>query len=122
MSIKQEWRDDFMAGCGRANILPRVGRQLMRYATTLQRLAVAQCNGDWPADNGERAVSPCDKCSCLWAKGSIRKRDGLCPRCRVTAQAEALAVEHGLELEFQGDPRGAIVSIKLPEGTLAVPS
>lgn len=42
-------------------------RALLRYATTLQRLAEAQCNGDWPY-NGERdrpsAISrPCGACN-----------------------------------------------------------
>lgn len=48
-----------------------VARRLMRHASTLQRLAVAQCNGDWPADNGERKTQECPLCGSNWAPSAI---------------------------------------------------
>lgn len=48
-----------------------VARRLMRHASTLQRLAVAQCNGDWPADNGERKTKECPLCGSSWVPSAI---------------------------------------------------
>lgn len=48
-----------------------LARQLMRRATTLHRLSEAQCNGDWPADNGERKVIPCPLCESCWVPSAI---------------------------------------------------
>lgn len=45
--------------------------KLLRYGATLQRLAEAQCNGDWPADNGEGKCVECDNCQGLWVSSSM---------------------------------------------------
>lgn len=46
-------RDEFIAIATREGLSVNVARKLLRHAATLQRLAVAQCNGDWPY-NGDR--------------------------------------------------------------------
>lgn len=48
-----------------------IAERLMRYASTLQRLAVAQCNGDWPADNGQRLTKKCSLCGTSWVPSAI---------------------------------------------------
>jgi hypothetical protein len=52
MSYQRE-RDEFIAKAVSEGLTLDVTRRLLRYASTLQRLAVAQCNGDWPY-NGDR--------------------------------------------------------------------
>jgi hypothetical protein len=113
-------------------------RTLLRYARTLQRLAEAQCNGDYPADNGQRAVKPCDKCASLWApevlnwsrplaaaivdapgvSATREYRKGLrfCPDCRITAKVQALAATYQYLARVGGDPRGYVV-VLFPMGT-----
>lgn len=70
MSYQRE-RDYFMA-----QVAPTLGvpnaRALLACATTLQRLAEAQCNGNWPCDNGERKVVPCPLCDSLWVPSQIQ--------------------------------------------------
>lgn len=107
MSYAQE-RERFIYTMSPLLVLPTILR-ILRHATTLQRLAEAQCNGDWPADNGERKIVACPKCECSWAPSVIKR--GLCPDCRSTE-----AIEHSLEgspymAVFNGDPRGAVVSL-----------
>lgn len=93
-------------------------RRLLRYATTLQRLSEAQCNGDYPADNGERKVEPCSKCGSLWVRSSMMKRKtGLvCKDCRTQELVTAALEGSGLEPFFQGDPRGAVLQL-VPAGS-----
>lgn len=66
----QHERDEFLLKVG-----PVLGlgtaTMLLRHASTLQRLAVAQCNGDYPADNGERKVVPCPLCESQWVPSQI---------------------------------------------------
>lgn len=40
-------------------------------ANTAQRLAEAMCNGDYPADNGERKTRECPRCGCGWAPAAF---------------------------------------------------
>jgi len=47
-------RDEFIVKMTKAGLDIEAIRALLRLATTIQRLAVAQCNGDYPADNGQR--------------------------------------------------------------------
>lgn len=118
----QRWRDEFMVEMGKLGLNADLSRRLMRYAATLQRLAEAQCNGDYPADNGERPTKPCTNCENHWAESALRKRDGVCIDCRTEAALKDFAAEHGIELEFQGDPRGCIVSVKRGDKLIGVPS
>ncbi len=61
MSYQRE-RDEFIAKASSEGLdLPTITK-LLRYASTLQRLAVAQCNGDWPYNGGRDRPS----CSCAF--------------------------------------------------------
>lgn len=86
-----------MLQAGRAGLSEYTTRALLRYASTLQRLAVAQCNGDYPADNGERVTAVCDCCDGLWAPASMvrgtKHADPLsvaCPRCKAQPGAPCM--------------------------------
>ena len=133
MSYQRE-RDYFMA-----QVAPTLGvpnaRALLACATTLQRLAEAQCNGDWPCDNGERKVAPCPLCERLWVPSQIqggrlaraahvqandccRERGKscrtdvrACPDCRTEARAQSLVEGSPYQVVTQGDPRGAVLSL-----------
>ena len=106
-------------------------RLLLRYAATLQRLAEAECNGDWPCDNGERKTEPCARCQSGYVRSAMKKtRDGLvCQDCRTEDRVRALLERHeGFSPYFQGDPRGAVLKVQVPSGRdaswdgVAVPS
>lgn len=110
-----------------------VAHKLLRHASTLQRLAVAQCNGDYPADNGRRAVIACPLCESGWVPSAIvggplaraawdaRRPDRLgdpigyraCPDCRISAAIRAIVREHlpMYQPVFSGDPRGYVVKL-----------
>lgn len=117
------WRDEFMV----ATDLPlTTKRALLRAATTLKRLAEAQCNGAWPYDNGERKVIECPLCTILydpsaiqggpWAKkAALAKGDHevrtACPDCRTEARVRQLLEGTSYQPYFQGDPRGAVLQL-----------
>lgn len=89
---------------------------LMRHAATLHRLAEAQCNGDWPADNGERKVKPCPKCEQCWVPSFFSTRTGVCRECGLNARLELILSPYNCEPIFQGDPRGSVFKVKVPSG------
>jgi hypothetical protein len=107
----QKERDEFIARMSREGLPIDATRGLLRAATTLQRLAEAQCNGDWPADNGERKVSPCPRCEQQWVPSTIAR--GLCQDCRTEDRAKALLPD-GWSLQTQGDPRGYVLRVVPP--------
>lgn len=113
----------------------------LRYATTLHRLAVAVCNGDYPADDGLRKTTACPKCERHWARDSMaacqpldtpalrnsmnetrtlpldkRYKPIFCKDCIVSHKAENLATVHGLIAITDGDPRGCALEL-YPAGT-----
>lgn len=89
-------------------------RTLLTLASRLQRWAVACCNGDYPADNGERATVQCKECERSWVPGFVRT--GVCRDCLTEARVEALAKHYGAVAHCGGDPRGYVVKLKLPSG------
>lgn len=113
-------------------------RTMLRYARTLQRLAEAQCNGDYPADNGQRETVACPGCETQWAPEVLKRdkvltagicdqpgisctrayRDGLkfCPDCRTVRKVKELADKYGYIAQVGGDPRGYVVKL-WPAGT-----
>lgn len=111
----QKWREDFIGRIVREGATVGDARRLMRYAATLERLAVAQCNGDYPADNGERPVRECSECGQHWARSAF-DRAWLCVDCRTTARARAYVAEAlpGWRVRFNGDPRGCVVAVYPP--------
>jgi hypothetical protein len=104
------------------------GRTMLRYAATLQRLAEAQCNGDWPADNGERRTVVCLGCEGGWAPVAMMRAPELakaegtgtntkyCPDCRTAFRVKRLAAQYGYLARVGGDPRGYVVQL-VPLGT-----
>ena len=126
---KQSWRENFIAALARYDVRPDVARRVMRYAATLHRLAEAQCNGDWPYDNGEWPVKPCSRCEAgtvisalratlgTWPDGAVGTRY-VCPDCRTSdlARAYVAAELSGWQVSFQGDPRGYVVNLTAPDG------
>lgn len=132
----QRHRENFIARLAKHNIRPDDARKLLRYARTLHRLAEAQCNGDWPCGNGERKVEPCAKCEGLWVPSVLKRHPYqkrtpkpllYCPDCRTKAHVRALCASLGIEPEFQGDPRGCVLKLRLPgdpgdiDGLVGVP-
>lgn len=101
---RQSDREQFIATMIQEGFTLDLARKLMRYAATLDRLAVARCNGDWPADNGERKVEACQSLV-------NRTLDGT-----------------GIKPQFHGDPRGPVLRLEMPSGRgagwggLAVPA
>ena len=81
------------------------------------------CNGDYPADNGERKTMECPQCGNHWAPEAFKRH--LCPDCRNDQAITAYVgdVLPGWGLELQGDPRGCVIKLKTPEGReIGVPS
>lgn len=94
-----------------------LARALMSKARTLQRLAEAQCNGDYPADNGERDTVECPECNTYWAPQALKGTPKRCPDCRTSAQVRALVAEFPqIVPEFGGDPRGYVLVLKTQSG------
>ena len=89
--------------------------RILAYSTTLDRLATAMCNGDYPCDNGQRKTKPCSKCEMGYASSSLIK-NGVCPECRTQINVEKLLVgcPSGFKAIFSGDPRGCVLKIKVP--------
>lgn len=95
--------------------LPTITK-LLRYATTLQRLAVAQCNGDYPADNGVRKVVFCPRCEAGFLPSVFKRaNDGskICPDCRTQELVKAVLPPNVTPI-FGGDPRGAVLKLATP--------
>src|SRR6267142_3141490 len=111
---RQSERDSFIAIWTKAGGSLSVARLLLHHAATAQRLAEAACNGDWPADNGERKVKICPSCEGGWVASSFRK--GVCPSCRMDQIIEALVAQDGFKVKVEGDPRGYVVKVSLPDG------
>lgn len=162
MASKGEERGRFIE-CLRGEGVPEhVARLVLRHAATLQRLAEAQCNGDYPADNGEGESHVCGTCSSAWKPGAFLKSgpwrvacygcgwqdsaafairrtadtrcdvlkqvasdphkhlyvvtDARCPDCRTSDRVRELLAPFNIEPIFNGDPRGAVVKLKVPSG------
>lgn len=133
----QEERDRFMHEAAGAGLTCDQARRLMRHASTLQRLAVAACNGDWPCDNGERKTIACPVCGSGFAPSAIKggplaraahyfgtapdtstpSNLRACPDCRTAAAVRAILAEDvyppqpKLIAKFGGDPRGAVLRL-----------
>mgnify|MGYP001618311108 CR=1 FL=1 len=106
-------REDFIAATTRESIPLHVARALLRAAATLHRLAEANCNGDYPCDNGERKVRPCTRCESLYAPAALSAK-GVCPDCRTEDRVKALLAPFNIVPDFQGDPRGYVLRLIIP--------
>ena len=117
--MRQKEREEFISVMSREGVALNVSRAFLRAGATLQRLAEAQCNGDYPFDNGERPVILCVECGtgCVkWAMKRNRQGQRICPDCKTTARIKAFAVQHGLSVITNGDPRGAVLTVITPSG------
>src|SRR2546428_398416 len=76
-------------------------KRLMRYGATLGRLAEEQCNGyqDWRGNWDEKASERSDK-----------KEE------RIRRKVTELCARFGCKPVFQGDPRGNVLKIQVPDG------
>jgi hypothetical protein len=92
-------------------------RLLLKYATTLQRLAEAQCNGDYPYEHGSDGgpYVTCRECEGRWYASAVNKA-GVCVDCRTAKRVHQVAAQYGLLAYTQGDPRGYVVKL-FPAGT-----
>lgn len=115
MSHYQTERATFIDAMTREGMTTETSRLILRDANTLTRLAVAACNGDWPCDNGTRKVKPCAECGCGYAPSTLDKR-GVCPSCRAESRVTRRCEPCGIVPIFNGDPRGAVVKLKVPSG------
>lgn len=107
--MTQKWREEFINLAGQYGICYEDAAKALRIGATMQRLAEASCNGDWPADNGERKTELCPNCQCGWVKSSFVK--GVCPSCRIDQRAHEFVASIGWTAELQGDPRGAVFKL-----------
>lgn len=125
MSYQNE-RDQFLARMTAEGLPLHIITSLLRSATTLQRLAEAQCNGDWPADNGERKVVQCVSCEQSWVPSNLKKTAYMtegkggrtyyrleCQDCRMMRRLVAL-MPSGWAIDTQGDPRGYVLRVIPP--------
>lgn len=100
-------------------------RKLLRWGATYARLSEAECNGDWPAENGEGKRYECPKCQSGWR---IRSALRECPSCRAERIIRETCESVGgpqnagyygfrdvwyIVAEFQGDPRGHTVRLQI---------
>lgn len=135
----QAERDQFMHEAARNGLNIHQARTILRHATTLQRIAVAACNGDYPCDNGERKTIACPVCESGYVPSAIqggplaraaygdhqpgcmthlhrpcnciKRKARACPDCRTAAAVRAVLDGSGLTAEFFGDPRGAVLRL-----------
>lgn len=76
-------------------------KHIMRYGATLGRLAEEQCNGYQTYDGREDEKR---------ARASERKEQ------RIRIKVEDLCAQFGCKPVFQGDPRGNVLKIAVPDG------
>lgn len=123
MASLQKEREEFLLAMAREGVPPDVARLVLRHAATVQRLAVDDCNGV-PYDRGEKPrhywTSPttfaCGVEDHPTVKFTKRRPCVTCPACRSTfAESRILALLAPFDVvpNFQGDPRGACVKLKL---------
>ena len=112
---KQRDREQFIVAMAAEGVPIEVTRAVLRDAATHNRCAEAQCNGDWPYDNGERKVKPCVRCEAGCVSSQLL-RGGLCPSCRAEDRITARLAPFNVTPDFQGDPRGCTVKLRVPSG------
>lgn len=109
-------RDEFISRMTHEGFSLDTIRALLRLGTTIQRLAVAQCNGDWPADNGQRDTVACPNCERHWDPSTLKKHsaigpDKYCEDCRAETRLPALLEGSGWVALTGGDPRGCTLKL-----------
>ena len=113
----QAEREAFLVALSKEGVPVEVGRQVLTAANTLQRLAVAQCNGDWPADNGDRETAECVTCGSYWHPSDLKGPAAKCGDCRTAERLRLVLAPYGVTPILGGDPRGCVVKLTVPSGT-----
>lgn len=88
MASLQKEREEFLLAMAREGVPAEVARKVMRHAATVQRLAVDACNRE------------------LTRREILRDESAM-------ARILALLAPFDVMADFQGDPRGACVKLKL---------
>ena len=117
MSYQKE-RDEFISRATAEGLSLDTCRKLLRYATTLQRLAEAQCNGDWPY-NGDRdrpstaltqiTEHPSEETHMVDTSRKARERHDarytVCPKCEASGVAKsAMRPSDGIWVKYGTNP------------------
>lgn len=124
MNYKQ-WREETIGELMAAGFPYYKAAKLMALSNRHGRLAVAQCNGEWPAQTqwtDSKDCGECPKCGNWWQKNAIKKSG--CPDCRVESAILALAGDQKIieGFSFAGDPRGCTVTAIMRTGErVAIP-
>ncbi len=119
----QRERDQFIAAATAEGLRLDVCYYLLRYATTLQRLSEAQCNGDWPFNGDrDRPYRPLGG-GLVESDESINKRRERwdkqyteCPKCQASGVAKsAMRYSSKLAPNYEGDPQSPIKQKVCPD-------
>lgn len=136
-------RDHAIRTMTRLGITPHDQARLLRLGATLHRLAEAECNGDYPCDNGERGVLACGTnstpqlmrvgdrsvwghdghreskgCGSMYVPSALRSTRGyLCPACCAEEDAQKIAATYGLRAIINGDPRGMVLGLVVKDAS-----
>jgi hypothetical protein len=129
---KQRDRDEFISIMAQEHVPVDVARALLRAGASLHRLSEWECNGYGWEDHWKRRPCPnaadlgstdCDLCGRVAANPGATHYEvtrGTLHLIRETKRLEALVrrhcAKHGLEPVFGGDPRGAVLLVKVPSG------
>lgn len=133
MSKRDEERGRFIERMREEGVPETVARKIMRHTRTLERLAVAECNGDYPYNIHIDCHYPhcrcwkgpaflCRLCDTFVAEPTLRDIQasdptrGLCQACAIQGHMLALLKPYRVSAVFKGDPRGAVVKLKVPSG------
>ena len=135
---RQRDRDEFIALMAMEGVGVDVARKLIRAGATLHRLAELECSSE-AADRdripcpGERRSAEClcehwSGCGCpetaagaLVGAGHHKVTRISVHGQRVERRVRALCATVGLVPVFRGDPRGAVLKVKVPSGRVCAP-
>ena len=101
-------REAFVAKCIAGGLTEHWARTMCRHATTATRLAVAGCNGPEWADNPYIPADVFSKRMDRWQR-SLDRADALCE-----GRIKRICERCGINVMLQGDPRGAVVKVRIP--------
>lgn len=114
--MNRQHRQAFLMDAARLGLSDWAALKVTSLAATHHRLCEAECNGDWPCDNGERTVLPCSRCEARYVverlyRDTSKPLGMICQSCRTEDRIRGLCEQFGILAEFQGDPRGWTVKL-----------
>ena len=110
--LRVNWKLHFAVNAGRLGLLEWECSQILRDAKRLQTWAEAECNGDIERDE---VTGKAFRTYNHNGPGPIKRYPTRDTETPARKRIEQIAKEHGLVACFQGDPRGAIVTLCKPE-------